>query len=231
MPPVIQPKPQPKLKVNLKKNLPSPGYLLRTWFLTGLLAVGPVVLTVVLVMMIVTFVDGMVAAVVPPEYRPSAYLGFEVPGLGLISTLVGITIIGALVSNFFGRYFVQWWDKLMARVPIINGIYGGIKQVLNSILSEKGESFREVVYIEFPQPGYYTLGFVTGTTERFPNATEEMVLVFIPFGPVVTTGHLLTVPRSKIIATDISVEEGLKRVVTLGLVKKEPVIEAATNQP
>ncbi len=220
MSPVNQPKPQPKLKVNLKKDLPSPSYLMRTWFFTGLLAAGPIVLTIVLVMMIVNFTDDMVAAIVPPEYRPSAYLGYEIPGLGLITTLVGLTLFGALVSNFFGRYFVQKWDKLMARVPVINGIYGGIKQVLNSVLSEKGQSFREVVFIEFPAKGYHTIGFVTGTTDRFPDTKEEMVMVFIPFGPVVTTGHLLVMPRSKVIETDISVDEGLKMVVTLGLVKK-----------
>lgn len=230
MPPISPPPEPPKIRVNLNKNLPSPGYLLRTWFLTGLLAAGPIVLTIILVMMIVNFADNMVAAIIPPEYRPSAYLGFEIPGLGLITTLLGLTIFGALVSNFFGRYFVQKWDKIMSRVPIINGIYGGIKQVLNSILSDKGQSFREVVFIEFPKPGFHAIGFVTGTTDRFPNAKEEMVMVFVPLGPVVTTGHLLVMERSKIIETDISVDEGLKMVVTLGLVKKEPVIEAATNQ-
>lgn len=212
---------KPKLpKVDLHKPLQSPGVLLRKWFLTGLLAAGPIVLTIALVWVIVSYMDGLVKSVVPVEYHPSAWLGFEIPGLGLISTLLGLTIFGALLSNFLGRYFVQKWDKVMARVPVINGIYGGIKQVLNSILSDQGQSFREVVFIEFPKPGYHTIGFVTGTTDRFPDATEEMVMVFIPFGPVVTTGHLLVMPRSKLIPTDISVDEGLKMVVTLGLVKK-----------
>lgn len=223
----MQPQKSNMPKVDLHKPLQSPGVLLRKWFLTGLLAAGPIVLTIALVWVIVSYMDGLVKSVVPVEYHPSVWLGFEIPGLGLISTLLVLTVFGALLSNFLGRYFVQKWDKVMARVPIINGIYGGIKQVLNSILSDQGQSFREVVFVEFPKPGYHTIGFVTGTTDRFPDAKEEMVMVFIPFGPVVTTGHLLIMPRSKMIPTDISVDEGLKMVVTLGLVKKASDLASA----
>jgi uncharacterized membrane protein len=194
---------------------------LRKWFLTGLLIAAPVVITMWLVWSIVSFADHLLQAVLPHDYQLAILLGYKIPGIGLILTLLVLLLLGALFSNLFGQFFIRQWDRLVARVPVISGIYGAIKQVLNSVLSEQGQSFREVVYVEYPQPGQYALGFVTGAAESFPDMQEEMVAVFIPLVPVMTSGNWVTLPKSKLIATDITVEEGLKLVVTLGLVKKE----------
>ncbi len=203
-------------------NGETPAYMVRKWFLTGVLSAAPIIITIWLVWAVVSFTDDILKHLLPHDAEPEVLFGMQIPGLGLIVTFTGLTLIGAFISNFFGRYFLRAWDRFMARVPLINGVYGGIKQVLDSVLSEKGQSFREVVYIEFPQKGQYMLGFVTGAADRFPasESKEEMIFVFVPLGPVVTTGHLITLPRSKVIATDITVEEGLKMVVTLGLVKR-----------
>jgi uncharacterized membrane protein len=148
-------------------------------------------------------------------------LGHEVPGLGLVVTFVGLTLIGALVSNFLGRYFIRMWDRMMARVPIVSGVYGSIKQIMNSVLSEQGQSFREVVYVEFPQPGQYAMGFVIGPADHLPVIENivPMTTVFIPMVPVPTSGFLITLPTTKLLKSDMTVEEGLRMSVTMGLVK------------
>jgi len=206
-------------------------HLVRKWFLTGLLAVAPVGITVALITVIVSFADNLVIHLLPQGYEPAVLFGHEVPGLGLITTLLTVTIIGALVSNFFGRYFIRIWDNMVGRVPVISGVYGAVKQVLTSVLSEQGSSFREVVYIEFPQPGQYIMGFVIGPVDHFPSEIlekqkEPMISVFIPMVPMPTSGYLIALPESKLIKTNIAVEEGLKLTVTLGLVKKNEPVDA-----
>jgi uncharacterized membrane protein len=158
----------------------------------------------------------------PSGYEPAVLLGHEVPGLGLLATFIGLTLIGALVSNFFGRYFIRMWDRMMARLPVINGVYGSIKQVFNSVLSEQGSSFREVVYVEFPQPGQYAMGFVVGPPEHLPEIpdVELMITVFIPMVPLPTSGFLITLPSKKLFKSNMTVEEGLKLSVTMGIANK-----------
>lgn len=195
--------------------------LLRKWFLTGLLVLSPIVITCALIAAIVSFTDNLIQHLAPEGYEPSVLLGMHVPGLGLILTLLAVTSTGALISNFMGRYFIRVWDRLVARVPFVNGIYGGVKQVLNSVLSEQGQSFREVVYVEFPQSGQYAMGFVIGQAPgtAFISHPETLVSVFIPMVPLPTSGFMITLPHDKLIKTNMTVEEGLKLTVTLGMVK------------
>jgi uncharacterized membrane protein len=199
----------------------TPGYLIRKWFLTGLAAAAPVAITIALIIVIVSFTDNLFQHLLPSGYEPAVLLGHEVPGLGLVVTFVGLTLIGALVSNFLGRYFIRMWDRMMARVPIVSGVYGSIKQIMNSVLSEQGQSFREVVYVEFPQPGQYAMGFVIGPADHLPVIENivPMTTVFIPMVPVPTSGFLITLPTTKLLKSDMTVEEGLRMSVTMGLVK------------
>ena len=195
--------------------------IIRKWFLTGLVAVAPVAVTLSVVMAVFDLTDNILQHISPAGYEPTKLLGFHLPGLGLLITLVGITAVGALVSNFLGDYLVRWWDKIISRLPVVNTIYGGVKQVLNSVLSDKGRSFREVVYLEFPHVGQYAMGFVIGPADHIPVVAhpEPMVTVFIPMVPLPTTGFLITLPASKLIKSGMTVEEGLKLSVTMGLVK------------
>lgn len=193
---------------------------IRKWFLTGLLAAAPVGITLALVWAIVSFTDDLLKHLLPHGYEPSVLLGHEVPGLGLFVAFIALTLIGALISNFLGRYFIRLWDRFIARVPIINKVYVPIKQVLDSVLSENGTSFREVVYIEFPQPGQYAIAFVVGPAGHMKDFVfqEPMVAVFVPTVPMPTTGYLLNMAESKLIKSDLTVEEGLKLIITLGMV-------------
>jgi uncharacterized membrane protein len=210
-------------------NGETPDYLVRKWFITGILSAAPIIITIWLVWAIVSFTDNILKHLLPHDAEPAVLFGTEIPGLGLIVTFAGLTLIGAFISNFFGRYFLRAWDRFMARVPLISGVYGAIKQVLNSVLSEQGQSFREVVYVEFPLPGMYAMGFVVGPADHFPSKNdEEMVAVFVPQVPMPTSGYLLNMPQKKLIKTDISVEEGLKLSITLGMAKP---IETATELP
>ena len=198
--------------------------LFRKWFLTGLVAVAPVAITLSVVIAVFDLTDSILQHISPEGYEPSKLLGFHVPGLGLAITLIGIAAIGAFVSNFLGSYLVRWWDKIISRLPVVNTIYGAIKQVLNSVLSDTGRSFREVVYVEFPQPGQYAMGFLVGPADHVPviDKPEPMVTVFIPMVPLPTTGFLITLPASKLLKSGMTVEEGLKLSVTMGLVKSSP---------
>lgn len=193
--------------------------MMRKWFLTGLLAAAPIGITLFIIYAILSVTDDVLQHLSPQGYDPKSLFGQRIPGLGLLVTFVGLTMIGAFVSNFFGKYFIRSWDKIMAKVPLVNGVYGAVKQVLNSVLSDTGQSFREVVYVEFPQPGQYAMGFVIGPADHVPvlDKPEPMMSVFIPMVPLPTSGFLITLPASKLLKSDMTVEEGLKMSVTLGL--------------
>lgn len=195
--------------------------IFRKWFLTGLLAAAPIGITLFIVFAILSVTDDALQHVSPAGYDPKTLFGQRIPGLGLLVTFVGLTLIGALVSNIMGNFFIQAWDKLMAKLPLVSGVYGAVKQVMNSVLSDTGQSFREVVYVEFPQAGQYAMGFVIGPADHVPllEKLEPMVTVFIPMVPLPTSGFLITLPAGKMIRSDMTVEEGLKMSVTLGLVK------------
>ncbi len=222
----MAPRKKPPAKSERNKKTVSfweePAYIIRKWFFTGLAAVAPVGITIALIVATVSFTDNLFQHLLPTGYEPAVLLGHEVPGLGLIVTFIGLTLIGALVSNYLGRYFIRIWDRLMGRVPIISGVYGSVKQIMNSVLSEQSQSFREVVYVEFPQPGQYVMGFVIGPPEHLPDLpdVEFMTTVFIPMVPLPTSGFLVTLPSKKLLKSNMTIDQGLKLSVTMGLVNK-----------
>ena len=204
---------------------------LRTYFLTGIVVSAPVGITIWLIWLFVAFVDHTVVPLIPDAYNPSDVLGVSVPGIGVIVVLLVVTITGFLVTNFFGRFMVRMGENMVARVPVVRTIYGVLKQIFDAVLAQSEGAFREVVLIEYPRKGIWVLGFVTSNTQgEVQRVTpHEMVNVFLPTTPNPTSGFLLFVPRKDCITLDMSVEEGVKLVISGGIVSP-PDSEAVASE-
>jgi uncharacterized membrane protein len=207
----------------MKKNTeeqPSLLSKLRAYLLSGLLVTAPIVITFYIVGIIVTFADNFLKALIPSRYLPDYYLPFNIPGLGLIAVIILLILIGALVTGFFGKLLVHFSERLLHKTPIVRGIYSGVKQVFVSLLESKSSTLKQVALIEFPRKGIWALGFVTGTTrgEVQEDTNEEVLNVFVPTTPNPTSGFLVFIPRKDITFLEMSVEEGIKMVISGGII-------------
>lgn len=193
---------------------------MRANFLAGILVTAPVAITLYAVWAVVSWFDHEVVPLIPERYSPETYLDFPLPGLGLLIAVVALYLIGALTAGLFGRYIMSIGERLLARVPVVRSIYGATKQIAETVLAKQSNAFREVALIEYPRKGTWTMGFITGkpTVQIVESTTEDVVSVFVPTTPVPSAGFLLFVPRNEIVVLDMTVEEGLKMVVSLGIV-------------
>jgi len=213
---------------------------LRAYFLAGILITAPISITFYLAWLFINFVDGKVTPLIPLKYHPETYLPFSMPGLGLLIVVVSLTLIGALTAGFVGRMYLRLSEHLLNRMPVIRGIYGAIKQILETVLAQQSNAFREAVMIEYPRRGIWAIGFITGRTKgEVQNLTEEECInIFLPTTPNPTSGFLLFVPKKELIPLTMSVEEALKMVISGGIVTPKdqrpkdeqatPVVSAAT---
>lgn len=195
--------------------------LMRRYFISGLLVWLPIWVTILAVKFLVDILDG-IFLLLPKPYRPDEFLGFHIPGLGVVITLLMIILTGILAANFIGRQFVAVWDALVSRIPLVRTIHMGVKQLLETIFSPTGQSFRKVLLVEYPRPGMWTLAFQTGdSTPAVDNALNEheMVSLYIPTTPNPTSGFLILMPRNKVIELKMPVEQALKFVISLGVVQ------------
>ncbi|RMF10675.1 MAG: DUF502 domain-containing protein [Alphaproteobacteria bacterium] len=193
---------------------------LRNYFLTGIVVAAPLAITVYLAWAFVRAVDNKITPLIPDKYNPETYLAFSVPGLGLVVVVVFLTLLGALAANLFGRTLIRLGERLLDRMPIIRSIYGTLKQIFETVVSQKSNSFKEVVLVEYPRRGLWALAFVTSETRgEIDDKTEgAMVNVFLPTTPNPTSGFLLFVPRKDVIELDMTVDDGIKYVISAGLV-------------
>jgi uncharacterized membrane protein len=192
----------------------------RANFLAGILVTAPVAITLYAVWAVVSWFDQEVVPLIPAKYNPATYLDFPLPGLGLLIAVVVLYLIGALTAGLFGRYLMGIGERIVGRVPIVRGIYSATKQIAETVLAKQSNAFREVALIEYPRKGTWTMGFITGkpTSEIIAHTADDVVSVFVPTTPVPSAGFLLFVPRTEIVVLDMTVEEGLKMVVSLGIV-------------
>jgi uncharacterized membrane protein len=193
---------------------------LRAYFLAGVLVTAPVAITFYIVWLIVSFIDDRVSGLIPERYNPETYLPFGIPGLGLVIAVAALILIGAATAGYLGRVIVRINDAALARMPVVRSIYGATKQIFETVLAHKSSAFRQVCLVEYPRHGVWTLGFITGTTvgEVQERTSEEVVNVFLPTTPNPTSGFLLFVPRQDIILLDMSIEDGIKMVISGGIV-------------
>lgn len=200
---------------------------LRGYFLAGILITAPISLTIYLGWIFIDFMDTKVSGILPDKYNPETYLPFSVPGLGFLIFLIVITLIGALTAGFVGRYFINLSERIVTRMPILRSIYAAIKQIFETILSTQSSAFREVVLFQYPRPGIWSLGFITGLTEgEIQDLTEDEVLnVFLPTTPNPTSGFLLFIPKNDLLFLEMSVEDGIKMVVSGGILTPKKLKE------
>jgi len=193
---------------------------LRGYFLAGILITAPIGITFYFAWLIVGWIDSKVTPLLPPLYNPETYLPFGVPGLGLLIIGLVLTLIGWLTAGIMGRLWVRMTEHFLSRMPVIRSVYGAIKQIFETILSNHSDAFREVVLFEYPRRGSWAMGFITGKTEgEIQDATEdEVVNVFLPTTPNPTSGYLLFLPKRELVILSMTVEEGIKMVVSGGIV-------------
>ncbi|MCE2510514.1 MAG: DUF502 domain-containing protein [Alphaproteobacteria bacterium] len=208
---------------------------LRNSFLAGLLVTAPIGITIYIVWIIVNFVDSRVTPLIPVKYNPETSLPINIPGLGLVIVFVTITLIGALMTGFLGRYILSAGERILARMPVVRSIYGALKQIFEAVLTHSSTAFRKVVLIEYPRRGIWVLGFITGETKgEIQNLTKETVInVFLPTTPNPTSGFLLFVPAEDVHELTMTVEEGIKMVVSGGIVTppdRRPLNQQKTPQ-
>ncbi len=202
---------------------------MRNYFLTGLVIAAPLSITVYITWGFINIVDEWIKPWVPDIYNPETYLPFDVPGVGLVFVLVGLTILGALAANLFGRTLVDMGEQLLGRMPVVRNLYSALKQIFETVISQSNTSFREVGLIEYPRKGLYAIVFVSTDAKgeilyRLDEGDEdEIISVFLPTTPNPTSGFLLFLPRKDMISLDMSVEEAAKLVISAGLVTPEYV--------
>ena len=192
---------------------------IRTYIVTGLLVWVPLGVTVFLVKFMVDFVDRSLL-LVPVDYRPDTLLGMHIPGLGIVLTLFVLLLTGVLAANFLGRKLVHTWESILQRIPLVRTVYSAAKSFAEVVLTDNTESFKEVLLIEYPRKGLYSLCFQTSTRlgEVQARTGEEVICVFVPTTPNPTSGVMIMVPRKDVIVLDMQIEEAVKMVVSLGVV-------------
>jgi len=193
---------------------------MRTYFLTGILVTAPIGITAWLIYSFVDYVDTNIIPLIPPGYNPEDYLEHSVPGLGVVILLIVITAIGAFVTNFLGRWLVKFGERLLLRVPVVRSIYGTLKQIFDAVLAQSSTAFREVVLVEYPRKDVWVIGFITSppSAEIRGHLGDDRLYVFVPTSPNPTSGFLMIMKKSEVVRLSISVEEGIKLVISMGIV-------------
>lgn len=192
---------------------------IRRYFVAGLLVWLPIVATGVVLSFSIQLIDRSLL-LLPPSLRPENLIGFKIPGLGVILTLLLVLITGLIVANFFGRKLVDAWESLLSRIPLVRTVYGAVKQITASLFSDASQSFREMALVEYPRKGIWVLAFVTGDTpKKFQEvAGHDLVNIYVPTTPNPTSGVYIMVPREDVKRLDVPVEVGLKMVLSAGVI-------------
>jgi uncharacterized membrane protein len=193
--------------------------MLKKYFIAGLLIWLPLAITLWVLDFVLSTMDRTLL-LLPPSWQPDKLLGIHIPGLGVVMSVVIVLVTGMLAANFIGERLLGWWEGLLNRIPIVRSIYSSVKQISDTLFSKKGQSFRKVVLIQFPQTGQWTLGFVVGTpgARIAARTAENVITVYVPTAPNPTSGYVLVVRPDEVEEIDISVDDALKFHVSMGVV-------------
>jgi uncharacterized membrane protein len=196
---------------------------MKRYLIAGLLVWVPLGITLWVLHFLLTSLD-QILLVLPESARPRAFFGFDVPGLGLVVFFVILLTTGIVAANFVGQRFFGAWEALLSRIPFVKSIYLSVKQVSDTLLSPKGNAFRKALLVEFPRPGSWTIGFLTGTPASViaPYLPGEHVSVYVPTTPNPTGGYFLMLPRAQVRELDMTVDEALKSIISMGVVAPRP---------
>jgi len=221
-----------------------PGWIasMRSNFLTGLIIIAPIALTIWLIWSVVGWIDARVWAIVPDAYQPHRYIQtlyniqiseqYDIPGIGLVVFLVFTIFVGWMGKGFVGRSLIRWAERVVNRMPVVRSVYSGAKQIAETVLNKKNNSFDKACLIEYPRKGIWAIGFVStkarGEIANLSPEGKELISIFVPTTPNPTSGFLLFFPSTDIRELDMSVEDAAKLVISAGLVYPNELSE--TNQ-
>jgi uncharacterized membrane protein len=190
----------------------------RRYLVAGVLVWLPILATIWVVSFMLRIMDSTLL-LLPPAYRPEALVGFSLPGVGALFALIVLLLTGLLVTNLIGRRLVVWGEDLLNRIPLVRTVYGGVKSFAESVFSQSN-SFRQVVMVEYPRAGTWSIGFLTA--EDVPEISDKMgephAAVYISAALNATAGYLVIMPRRQVVALDMSVDEAMKMIITCGVV-------------
>ncbi|WP_420863590.1 DUF502 domain-containing protein [Algirhabdus cladophorae] len=194
---------------------------LRSSFLTGIVVIAPIGLTIWLIWTVVGWIDGFVLPLVPGRLNPEQYIGINLRGVGVIIFLIFTIIVGWIAKGLIGRSLIRWAESLVLRTPVVRSIYGGVKQIAETVFAQTDTNFDRACLIEYPRKGIWAVGFISTSTkgEVLSKAGKaDMTSVFVPTTPNPTSGFLLFFPTEDVIELDMSVEDAAKLVISAGLV-------------
>lgn len=204
---------------------------MKKYFITGLLVWVPLAITAWLLQFIVSAMD-LSMGLLPQSWHPEQILGFRIWGLGALLTLLIVLLTGVIASNFFGQKLVEGWESLLSRIPVVKSIYSSVKQVSDTLLGPSGQAFRKALLVQYPRQGCWTIAFMTGqpSGELLTHTNADLVSIYVPTTPNPTSGFFLMMPRSEVIDLDMTVDEALKYIISMGVVGPEQNAHAAQTQ-
>ncbi len=195
---------------------------MKKYLITGLLIWVPLAITIWVLELIVSTMDQSLL-LLPPQYQPQALLGYQIPGLGALLTLVVVFVTGVLASNILGQRLLSFWEYVLGRIPVVKTIYSGVKQVSDTLFAPGGQAFSKALLVQYPRTGSWTIAFLTGRPggDVANHLRGEYLSVYVPTTPNPTSGFFLMMPRADVIELDMSVDEALKYVISMGVVSPE----------
>lgn len=203
---------------------------LKRYFLTGLLIWVPLIITVWVLMVFIRTMDQSLT-LLPTAVHPQFLFGFDIPGAGVVLTLGIILITGVLATNFIGQRLLGFWEYVLAHIPFVSSVYKSVKQVSDTLFSSEGNAFRKALLIQYPRQGSWTIAFKTGkpASEVVPHLPGPHISVYVPTTPNPTSGFFLMLPASDVIELDMSVDEALKYIISMGVVTPAAASPAADH--
>ena len=201
----------------------EPGFFVycavKKYLITGLLIWIPLVITIWVLKLVVDMMDQSLL-LLPEAFRTESWLGFHIPGLGVILTLVIVLVTGVFATNFFGAQLVVLWHEVLHRIPVVNSIYSSVKQISDTLFSSSGQAFRKALLVQWPHPGTWTIAFMTGRPggEVVKHVPPDCISVYVPTTPNPTGGYFVIVPRKDVIELDMTVDQALKYIISMGVV-------------
>ena len=195
---------------------------MKKYLITGLLIWIPLAITIWVLDLIVTTMD-QTLLLLPPQYQPQVLFGRQIPGLGVVLTVVTVFLTGLLASNILGQRLLSFWENVLGRIPVVKTIYSGVKQVSDTLFAPCGQAFRKALLVQYPRAGSWTIAFLTGRPggDVANHLRGEYVSVYVPTTPNPTSGFFLMMPRADVIELDMNVDDALKYVISMGVVSPE----------
>ncbi len=204
----------------------------RRYLVAGILVWLPLGVTFLLLRFLIGLMDNSLK-LLPEAYRPEEWLGFAIPGLGVILTILLLLVTGVLAANIVGRTVVGGWESLLERIPVVRSIYSAAKRFAEIVFSDSGNAFKKVLMVQYPRKGIYTLTFQTATEmgEVQGRTGDEVICCFVPTTPNPTSGFIIVVPKEDVIELDMTVDDAFKLIMSLGVVVPEWTPKQAAELP